>query len=60
MDRITRMDDQEVYDLWQFKDAIADFKPFQEVEVEIQRKGKKRKVLLVVGRNPNSRVRPGR
>ena len=60
MDRITRMDDQEVYDLWQFKDAIADFKPFQEVEVEIQRKGKKRKVMLVVGRNPNSRVRPGR
>jgi len=49
-DRIIRIDDKEVFDFWQFKEAISDLKPSQEVEFEILRKGEKKTFIVTVGR----------
>ncbi len=56
-DRIIRIDDKEVFDYWQFKEAIGTLKPSQEVEFEVLRKGEKKTFVVTVGRKPSSVAR---
>ncbi|WP_162273901.1 S1C family serine protease [Mariniblastus fucicola] len=48
-DRVIRVGDKEIYDKLQFDDAISDLKPYQQVEFEVQRKGKKTVVDVTIG-----------
>ena len=53
-DRIIRVGDQEVYDKLQFDDAVSKLKPFQKVEFEIQRRGKKQVIEVTMGEKRES------
>ena len=48
-DRIIRIGDKDIYDKLQFDDAISDLKPYQKIEIEIQRKGKKMVINVTIG-----------
>ena len=54
-DRIIRVGDQEVYDELQFDDAISKLKPFQKVKLEIQRRGEKQTIEVVMGEKKDER-----
>ena len=54
-DRIIRVGDQEVYDKLQFDDAISKLKPYQVVELEIQRRGKKQVIEVTMGEKQGSK-----
>jgi S1-C subfamily serine protease len=48
-DRIIRVGDKEIYDKIQLDDAISDLKPYQKIEFEVQRKGKKKVLDVTIG-----------
>lgn len=54
-DRIIRIGDKDIYDKLQFDDAISKLKPFQEVEFEVQRKGKKKVIKVMIGEKSEMR-----
>lgn len=56
-DRIIRIGDREIYDLWQLRDVLQTLKPFQEIEFEVQRKGEKKTINVVIGEQPSARRR---
>ena len=47
-DRIIRIGDTDIYDKLQFDDAFSKLKPFQQVEFEVKRKGKKEVINIVI------------
>lgn len=51
-DRVIRIGDKEIYDLWQFNEAVQALKPYEEVEFEVQRKGEKETIYVVIGETP--------
>ena len=51
-DRIIRVGEKDIYDKLQFDDAISSLKPFQRVEFEVQRKGKKQVITVTIGEKP--------
>jgi len=55
-DRIIRIGDRDVYDKLQFEDVLSTLKPYEKVEFEIQRKGKKQVLEITIG---EKRERPG-
>jgi len=48
-DRIIRVGEKDVFDQLQFDDAISDLKPYQKVEFEVHRKGKKKVINVTIG-----------
>ena len=48
-DRIVRIDEHKVYDKLQFEDVMSKLKPYQTVEIEVLRKGKKQILEATVG-----------
>ena len=56
-DRIIRVGEKDIYDKLQFDDAISNLKPFQKIEFEVQRKGKKQVITVTIGEKSRSRGR---
>ena len=56
-DRIIRVGEKDIYDKLQFDDAISELKPFQRIEIEVQRKGKKKVITVTVGEKSELRRR---
>ena len=48
-DRIIRIGDRDVYDKLQFENVVSQLKPYQKVEFEVQRKGKKQVIEVTIG-----------